>query len=129
MKNTKITPTFVIVCIVIIVTAYGIGICINEIKASRIQAAENRILSKKIQDIEASSTNYENQEKAYSQNRNTRTGTTRREMQNIVGRQAMEMQGFDQQAMFNNFGLLNYQDIPGTQKTVEEPNNHVLQRD
>lgn len=54
-KSKKNTPTLVIIYITILIAAYGISRSIYEIRASRAQAAESKILSKKIQDDRATS--------------------------------------------------------------------------
>ncbi|MBN1973768.1 MAG: hypothetical protein JW787_09030 [Sedimentisphaerales bacterium] len=113
MKKSETSPTFVIMCIAILIVAYGIGFCIQKLHANSIQAAENRALSKDIKNIESSPA-YKGttQEVIYSQNRRTRQTSNRtntrnnntlaagrnnrmgmaREMQNFQGFNAADMQ-------------------------------------
>ncbi len=72
MKKSEIKPTFVIICIAILIAAYGISICIQEIMLYKTQSAEVKILSKQIQENKSSSANNESQENLYAQNRRNR---------------------------------------------------------
>lgn len=121
MKKPETTASFVMICIVAIAAAYGVGDCINEIKASRMQAAQNKILKSKITQIESYSPGNEN---TFAQNRNTLTGTGTG-TQNFGQRNNM-MGGFGNQGM-NNRGMSMFGDssamgMQNTPKKTEEPN-------
>ncbi len=117
MKKPETTVTFIMICIVAIVAAYGVGDCIKEIKASKTQKAQNKILKNKITQIELYSPGNEN---SFAQNRNAFTGT-----QNF-GQRSNMMEGFGIQGM-NNRGMSMYGDssamgMQRTQKIAVEPN-------
>ena len=147
MKNPEKTATLIMICIVALVAAYGLGLCINEIKASRTKAAQNKLLIKQIKEIESNSSNNTNQDTALAnvQDRNTRTGFGRntqdsnpRNSSNMMGR-GMQMPGGT--SMFGNSSAMgmrnNYQqgrtnnsalsDNQNTRKSVEEPNDYNVQ--
>ncbi|MBN2588846.1 MAG: hypothetical protein JXA96_03210 [Sedimentisphaerales bacterium] len=118
MKKPETTATFIMICIVALVAAYGIGFCINEIKASRIEAAQNKILIQEIKQIESQSSGNETQDTAYSytQNRNTRTNTARgtqnqgqRDFSPMMEQGRQMTQGFGNQGM-NNKGMSMFSD-------------------
>jgi hypothetical protein len=67
MKKSEITPTFVIICVAILIAAYGIGFCIYEIRLSKAEAAESKVLSKEIQDNKSANTDTEQVEDFYAQ--------------------------------------------------------------
>lgn len=134
MKKPETTLSFIMICIVMLVAAYGIAVCINEINASKIKAAQNRILIQEIQDSQINATEDQTQDTFYSNTQNS--GTNR---QNNTGRSTQNYQSYmngnnrsfsrgpqnldEQQSFLNNSTFFNNQRIPGTQKTSNEPNN------
>jgi hypothetical protein len=68
--KTKITPAFVIICITMLIAAYGISMGIKEINIYRIETAKNKLLSKEIQNMLTISPGEEkqSQQPSYTQN-------------------------------------------------------------
>ena len=117
MKKPETTVTFVMICIVALVAAYGVGDSIKEIKASRRLAAQNKILKTEMKKIESYSPGNEN---TFTQNRNTRTGTQdfgpRSNMMGGFGNQGMNNREI---GMFDGFSPMGMQN---TTRKTEEPN-------
>ncbi len=111
MKKPETTATYIMICIVVLVAAYGLGYCINEIKASRTEAAQNKILIQEIKKTEAYSPANQNQANTYTfaQDRNTRTNTDRNiqdfgQRNNMMGQPGQMNGNFGNQGM-NNRGM------------------------
>lgn len=67
MKKSEITPTFVIICIAILIAAVGTGISINAIKVGRAQSAKSKILAQQIQQNKTADNGNMQQPYLYSQ--------------------------------------------------------------
>ena len=110
MKKSTISPTFVMICIVSLVAAYGIGFCVNEIKANAAKKAQNKQLSMDIKQIKASNSAYETQQKGLNYLTNNRNNQffTNRNTQTATDRNTQNLEGQDsQQARQSNGNLRN----------------------